>query len=76
MFKYWETYNVYKEYYFDEKEIANEYKEYYNTYCKNNEDINDNDLFSDFIIDKVEYVDGDFEDSNIYELFKRVKKYL
>ena len=80
MFRYYETYTVDVIRYFDDetiKEIVEDYKNYLEK-RKNNDD---EDNFSDFIID---YFDNcftmnwswDFEDSNIEELHDEIKKYL
>jgi len=80
MFRYYETYTIDVIRYFDDetiKEIAEDYK----NYLEKRKDNDDEDNFSDFIID---YFDNgfpmncswDFEDSNIEELHDEIKKYL
>lgn len=80
MFRYYETYTVDVIRYFDDETIK-EIVENYKNYLEKRKDNDDEDNFSDFIID---YFDNgfsmncswDFEDSNIEELHDEIKKYL
>ena len=87
MFKYWETYTVYCYRCYDENElqkIANDYKKYIENYkiYHGIEIKEDYDSFSDYVLENLSLSDDickfdyDFDDSNIYELYIEIKKYL
>ena len=87
MFNYWETYTVYCHHYYDENElqkIANRYDDYISDYAKYHsiEKEDSIDSFSDYVLENLSLSDDickfdyDFDDSNIYELYNEIKKYL
>ena len=87
MFKYWETYTVYCYHCYDEnelQEIINDYKKYIeNSKIYHGIEIKeDYDSFSDYVLENLSLSDDickfdyDFDDSNIYELYIEIKKYL
>lgn len=86
MFRYWETYTVYCDRYYDENELktlANRYNDYIND-CAKYHDIEKEDsinIFSDFMIeDECFYFHDnyyyDIDDSNIQDLYDEIKKYM
>ena len=87
MFKYWETYTVYCYHCYDEnelQEIANDYKKYIENYkIYNGVEIKESCVsFSDYVLEKLSlsddicHLDYDYEDSNIYQFYNEVKKYM
>lgn len=87
MFKYWETYTVYCYHCYDEDElqkIANDYKKYIENYkIYHGIEIKENCVsFSDYVLenlslsDDICHLDYDYEDSNIYQFYSEIKKYL